>query len=140
MSTDDLKTLREVLAGLDPRMRKPWRQLDGMPYLHATDDPNANPWDAPVVGRFAYLPAMPYVAACHPERITRVVEAAEEAERLRAALTELIASTDAQDDLRLSHPGVRAMMDASYVIEVGERMDAAWANARAAITAGKPSP
>jgi len=51
-------------------------------------------------------------------------------------LVELVAATDAQDDLRLSHPAVRAMLDADHAVAVGERLDAAWTAVRAALRAG----
>lgn len=50
-----------------------------------------------------------------------------------AVLTELIAAIDAQDDLRFSHPAVRALLDAGHVIDVGLRLDKAWSTARAFI-------
>lgn len=69
-----LQPIRAALGALPEMMRLPWVQLDGEPYLSATADPNALPWQVPIVGRFDCLPAMPYVAALHPATMTALLE------------------------------------------------------------------
>lgn len=66
--------LRKALEALKPECRKPWVQLDKLPYLHATDDPNAKAYHAPVVGRFDYLETMAYIQACNPQAIQRLLD------------------------------------------------------------------
>jgi hypothetical protein len=66
----DLDHLESLAMGATPG---PWIQLDGMPYLHATSDPNVKPWQAPCIGRFDYSEQdMRYIAACSPEVILRL--------------------------------------------------------------------
>jgi hypothetical protein len=79
---DGEQAIRDALAALPAEALKPWRQLDRMPYLHATDDPNATPWGTPVIGRFDYMETMHYIAACHPETMRALLA---ELDRLRSA-------------------------------------------------------
>jgi hypothetical protein len=79
---DGEQAIRDALAAIPAEALKPWRQLDRMPYLHATDDPNASPWGTPVIGRFDYMETMHYIAACHPETMRALLA---ELDRLRSA-------------------------------------------------------
>ena len=85
--TTPIDHIREALAALPAEALKPWRQLDKLPYLHATDDPNATPWGTPVIGRFDYMETMRYIAACNPSAMSAVLAEIEalkaDAERYR---------------------------------------------------------
>lgn len=70
---DVVNKIRSKLAALPEVSRKPWVQLDKSPYLHATDDPTADPWSSPVVGRFDYLDTQHYIQACNPAAMTEVL-------------------------------------------------------------------
>ena len=97
------QAIRDALASLPTDCRKPWRQIDSLPYLHAVDSHTVEPLRSPVVGRFDYLETMPFVASCNPEVIAELlaeldaaqagIEAATLAERERCAvLCDLIGS------------------------------------------------
>ena len=68
-----IDNIRKALAALDESWLKPWVQLDRLPYLHATDDPNAEVCDGWVVGRFDYPPTMHYIKYCNPAAMAEVL-------------------------------------------------------------------
>ena len=84
----ELDAIKAALAALDPSVKKQWVKLDKMPYIHATDDPDAKPYSTPVVGRFDYMPSADYVLSCNPAAMQKIIahieEQAAEIERLRA--------------------------------------------------------
>lgn len=71
---EELAVIQRALAYLPSDCLKPWRSLDRLPYLHATDDPAASPWGTPVVGRFDYMETKDYIAACNPAAMANVLE------------------------------------------------------------------
>lgn len=89
-----IERIRSALSELKPELRKPWVILDRLPYIHATDDPNAKPYSTPVVGRFDYMESADYIMACNPSAMSNVLsyvdalkaerdEAMKDAERYR---------------------------------------------------------
>ena len=65
--------VRAALSALKPEVKKPWVILDRLPYIHATDDPNAKPYSTPVVGRFDYMESADYILACNPAAISDIL-------------------------------------------------------------------
>jgi hypothetical protein len=89
MTTITIERINAALSALKPEVKKPWVTLDHLPYIHATDDTNAKPYSAPVVGRFDYMESADYIMACNPAAMAEVLahidaQAAEIA-RIRAA-------------------------------------------------------
>lgn len=65
--------VRAALSALKPEVKKPWVILDRLPYIHATDDPNARPYSTPVVGRFDYMESADYIMACNPAAMSDIL-------------------------------------------------------------------
>jgi hypothetical protein len=73
MTVIGIERIRDELSKLKPELKKPWVILDRLPYIHATDDPNAKPYSTPVVGRFDYMESADYIMACNPDAMSNVL-------------------------------------------------------------------
>ena len=73
MTIIGIERIRDELSKLKPELKKPWVILDRLPYIHATDDPNAKPYSTPVVGRFDYMESADYIMACNPDAMSNVL-------------------------------------------------------------------
>lgn len=82
--------VRAALSALKPEVKKPWVILDRLPYIHATDDPNAKPYSTPVVGRFDYMESADYILACNPAAISDILAYVDALKAERDALLELL--------------------------------------------------
>lgn len=66
MSSAVLERIRAALQALPEATNKHWTTLEGMPYIHATDAPNASPFGTHLVGRFDFFETVEYMLACNP--------------------------------------------------------------------------
>ena len=89
MTTVDFERIRVALSALKPDVKKPWGILDRLPYIHATDDPNAKPYSTPVVGRFDYMESADYIMACNPAAMSDILAYVD---ALKAERDELLAA------------------------------------------------
>lgn len=110
------RLIGEALEKLPADANANWVKLDNLPYIHATDDPNAKPYSSPVVGRFDYLETADYMLACCPLNIRQLLTslAAERAEavRVREALGSI---NDLYDDECNSSQLAGRMYDAACI-------------------------
>lgn len=76
---------------------------------------------------------------CQSEQAALVAQPEPSPATAQAALVELIEAIDAQQDLQLSHPAIRRMINADHAVSVGVRLDAAWQAARQIAQGAQPA-
>ena len=66
--------IREAFDKLKPEYLQAWVTLDHLPYLHCTDDPNANAYETPVIGRFDYTDSLKFIQSVQPKKMARILK------------------------------------------------------------------
>jgi hypothetical protein len=118
-----IERIRTAHGALKDDLLKPWVKLDRLPYIHATDNPNAKPYSTPVVGRFDYMESADYILSCNPSAMSEVLTHIDKLEKLAEERLQNCAALIAENERLRTESEERLQNCAALVAEV-ERLRA----------------